>query len=76
MDTRKRNHVPMNVSRMETTGGMMRALLTNGEQMWETVQWQGDYGRDKCQVFQLIRVFGTHRRFITSSMAVGSPHGA
>jgi hypothetical protein len=29
-----------------------------------TVRLQGDYRRDKCQVFQLIRVFGTHRSVI------------
>jgi hypothetical protein len=53
--------MPMDVSRMKTTDGMIRALLTSGKQIRETALLQGDYGRDKCQVFQLIRVFGTHR---------------
>jgi hypothetical protein len=49
-------------SRMETMGGIIRALLTSVEQIRETARLEGDHGRDKCQAFPLIRVSGTHRR--------------
>jgi hypothetical protein len=47
MDTRERNHVPMDASRMETTGDMIQAFIMNGEQIWETARLQGDPGWDK-----------------------------
>jgi hypothetical protein len=70
MDKHERNHVPMDASRMATRGGMIRALITNAEQMRETVRLQGDHGRDKCQVFQPIQVFGTHTSTSTKLTAL------
>jgi len=45
---------------METTRGMIRALIASGEQIGALAMCKGDHGRDKCQEFHLIRVCGTH----------------
>jgi hypothetical protein len=40
---------------------MIGDLIARGERIWELALCKSDYGRDKCQEVQLIRVFGTHR---------------
>jgi hypothetical protein len=44
-------------------GGMSGDLIARGKRIQETSQSQGGFGRDKYQVFQLIRVFRTDRPF-------------
>ena len=60
MDTRERNQAVMEASRIETTRGMIGDLLLSGEQLRDDPSLKGAHGRDECQAFQLIRVFGTH----------------
>ena len=59
MARRDRNQVAIDVSRIETTRGMIRDLMATGERIRETALLKGDHGQDKCQEFQLIRTIGT-----------------
>jgi hypothetical protein len=61
MERRERNHVAMEARRITTTHGMFGDLIARGERIRELALCKSDYGRDKCQEVQLIRVFGTHR---------------
>jgi hypothetical protein len=51
----------MDASRIETTRGVIGDLITRGEQIQEMALSKDDHGRGKCQEFQPIRIFGTHK---------------
>jgi len=61
MERRDRNQVEMEVMRIATMGGMIRKPLSGGEQIREIPSLKNDHDWSRCQVFQPIRVFGTHR---------------
>jgi hypothetical protein len=63
IERRDRNQVKMDARRIETTGGMIGDLILSGEQLGENPPLKGGQEQIKCQAFQLIRVFGTHRGF-------------
>ena len=60
-DIRERNQVVMDVSRIETTRGMISDLIARGEWIRERARCKGEHSRGECQEFQLLQVFGTHR---------------
>ena len=60
MARRERNQSEIEASSIETRRGMIGPFMTHSEQMRNMALCQGEHGRGKCQVFQLIRVFGTH----------------
>ncbi len=72
MARRERNHVPMDARRTETTGGMIADLIARGERKRENPSLKSDHGQNKCQEFQLIRVFGTDKQEIRSGAAAPS----
>jgi transposase-like protein len=68
IDNRDRNQSKTDVSRIETTRGMIGHLITNGKRIRETSLSKGDHGRRKCQEIQPIRIFGTDK--LTMAMVI------
>ncbi len=59
MERRDRNQTKIEARRTETTGGMIADLFARGERIRDNASLKDDHGQDKCQEFQLFRVFGT-----------------
>jgi hypothetical protein len=45
-------------------GGMISDLIARGERKRDNPWLKSDYGRNKCQELQLIRVFGTDTIYV------------
>jgi predicted RNase H-like HicB family nuclease len=70
MESRDRNQVKMDARRTEMTRDMIGDLQARGEQLRHTTSLKDDHGRGKCQIFQLIRVFGTDRGAVDTPLLV------
>ena len=62
MERRDRNQVEMEAMRIATMGGMIRNPILSSEQIREIASLKHDHDWSRCQEFQPMRVFGTHRR--------------